>query len=121
MKTENHANTVSDPASFFKKWLTRAKELQTAEHELHSNMPLHLAAIMQGKRLLLREEILVDLKYSDAAVIDEAISGFSLTGWTKPMGGFHANFRPPDQRLDQLKGSAFVLNSAVIGSLKSAE
>ena len=53
----------------FSKWLGRTQELQEAEQELHSNMPSHLAAIMKGKK-----EILVDLKYPDSGVIDEATS-----------------------------------------------
>ena len=121
MREENHAKTVSTRAAFFKKWFARAKELKPAEQELHSNMAPHLASILKGKRLLLWKEILVDLKYPDAAVIDEAIHGFSLTGWSKPTEVFRTDVRPPNQTLDQLKGSACGLNSAVIGSLKSAE
>ena len=118
MREENHAKTVSTRAAFFKKWLAKAKELKPAGQKLHSNMAPHLASILKGKRLLLWKEILVDLKYPDAAVIDEGIHGFSLTGWSKPTGVFRADVRPPNQTLDQLKGSACGLNSAVIGPLK---
>ena len=121
MREENHAKTVSNRAEFFKTWLARAVELKSAEQELHSNVAPYLAKILKGKRLLLWKEILVDLNYPDAAVIDEAIQGFSLTGWAKPTGVFRADVRPPNQTLDQLKGSACGLNSAVVGSLKSAE
>ena len=117
----NHANIVADRARFFKKWLARAKELQDAENKLHTDMPCHLRQILRGKRLLLWKEILVDLEYPDAAIIDEAIQGFKLTGWTVPTGVFQPDVRAPGHSVDQLKGMARGLNSAVVGSLRSAE
>ena len=43
---------------------------------------------MKGKRLLLWKETLIDLGYPDSAIIDEAIGGFSLTGWSNKSGVF---------------------------------
>ena len=117
----NHANFVGERARFFKKWLARARELQDAEHKLHTDMPVHLRNILRGKRLLLWREILVDLEYPDVAIIDEAIGGFKLTGWTAPTGVFQPDVRAPGHSVDQLRGMARGLNSAVVGSLKSAE
>ena len=99
-------------ANFLKKWLKRA---------LKERMPEHLRLIMKGKRLLLWKEILTDLRYPDVAIIDEAINGFNLTGWGNRSGVFESDVRAPGMSIDQLKGVAMGLNSAVVSSLKSLE
>jgi len=70
-------------------------------------MPLHLRRVLKGKKLLLWKEILVDLQYKDAGVIDDVIKGFSLTGW-------------PEYSLDHLLKLAPALNAAVTVALTSA-
>ena len=50
-------------------------------------------------------EILVDLGYPDVAVIDDIISGFSLTGWAPRTGVF----RPDVRRIFQLADNTFSL------------
>ena len=67
-------------AAFMKKWLKRSLELKDDEQKLHEGMPPYLQKILKGKRLLLWKEILLDLGYPDAQVVDDVISGFSLTG-----------------------------------------
>ena len=94
-------------AQFFRKWLKRSLELKSQEEDLHAQMPLHLRRVLKGKKLLLWKEILVDLQYKDAGVIDDVIKGFSLTGW-------------PEYSLDHLLKLAPALNAAVTVALTSA-
>ena len=99
------AGRFAQRAGFMKRWLKRSLELKNEEHELHDRLPPHLKAILSGKRLLLWREILVDLGYPDVAVIDDIISGFSLTGWAPRTGVF----RPDVRRIFQLADNTFSL------------
>ena len=107
--------------NFLKKWLKRAIALKDEDNTLKERMPEHLRLIMKGKRLLLWKEIRTDLRYPDVAIIDEAINGFSLTGWGNRSGVFESDVRAPGMSIDHLKGVAMGLNSAVVSSLKSQE
>jgi hypothetical protein len=62
-------------------------------------MPLHLKRVLKGKRLLLWKEILVDLKYKDAGIIDDVIKGFSLPGWAPKTSVFEPWVRKPEYSL----------------------
>lgn len=64
-------------AIFFARWLKRCLEVREAEASLHRQLPPHLRRVLQGKKLVLRKEILVDLQYQDMAVIDDMIQGAS--------------------------------------------
>ena len=67
-------------ASFLKKWLRRSLELKNEEQALHQKLPQHLQRILEGKRLLLWREILVDLEYPDVAVIDDILQWLQAYG-----------------------------------------
>eukprot|EP00435_Cladocopium_sp_Y103_P030658 s4259_g7.t1 len=101
--------------------MKRAVELKPKEQELHSSLPSHLKKILAKKKLLLWREILIDLGYPDHRVIDEAISGFPLTGWSAKTGVFETCVRPPENSLSQLQGMAKGLNMAVVTSLQNSE
>eukprot|EP00435_Cladocopium_sp_Y103_P071464 s958_g37.t1 len=107
-------------AAFFAKWLRRSLELKEQEAKLHASLPAHLQRVLEGKKLLLWKEILLDLQYPDAGVIDDAIKGFSLTGWAPDTGVFEPWVRKPDYSLEHLLKLAPALNAAVTGSLTSA-
>lgn len=70
-------------SDFLKKWMKRALELKESEEELHEGLPSHLKHLLVKKKLLLWKEILVDLQYPDAKVVDEICEGFALPGWVK--------------------------------------
>eukprot|EP00435_Cladocopium_sp_Y103_P072300 s179_g39.t2 len=106
--------------SFCAKFLRRSLELKEQEAKLHESLPAHLQQVLKGKKLLLWKEILVDLQYPDAGVIDDAIKGFSLTGWVPDTGVFEPWVRKPDYSLEHLLKLAPALNAAVTGSLTSA-
>jgi hypothetical protein len=108
-------------AQVFKGWLQKAAELRQAETELHAELPQHLQQILARKKLLLWKHILVSLDYGDVKIIDEIISGFSLTGWASESGVFDKKVRPASMTVEQLKGVALGLNAAVVGSLKQAQ
>jgi len=99
----------------FKSWLKKAVELKSQEDDLHERLPEHLKTILRGKKLSLWKHILVSLGYSDAKIVDEVIEGFSLTGWAKESGVFDTHIRAAAMTVDQLKGVALGLNSAVVG------
>ena len=106
-------------AAFMKRWLRRALELKRDESELRAAMPSHLRKLMTKKRLLLWKEILNDLDYPDAKIVDEAIAGFSLTGWIPEAGVFPSYVRQPTLTEKQLKGMAQGYNRAVVEAVKS--
>ena len=107
-------------AAFMKKWLKRSLELRAAEQKLHDGMPPYLQKLLAGKRLLLWKEILVDLGYPDAAIVDDVIGGFSLTGWSPRTGVFQPDVRRPNLSVPQLVSMSPGLNAAVIESLSNA-
>ena len=106
-------------SAFLKRWMKRALELRDAEAELHSKLSPHLQVILKGKKLLLFREILLDLGYVDAKVVDDVISGFSLAGWGPESNVFEKHVRKPAFNVAQLEGMSKGLNAAVLGSLKS--
>eukprot|EP00435_Cladocopium_sp_Y103_P035915 s3494_g9.t1 len=98
----------------------RSLELKEQEAKLHASLPAHLQRVLEGKKLLLWKEILLDLQYPDAGVIDDVIKGFSLTGWATATGVFEPWVRKPDYSLEHLLKLAPALNASVTGSLASA-
>ena len=89
-----------------KRWLQRAKELHKHEEDLHSKLPAHLRRSLRANAFCCWREMLLELGYKDAKVIDEIIRGFPMTGWTEESGVFVPDVRPPDMTVDQLRGIA---------------
>ena len=108
-------------AASMKKWLKRSLDLKSDEKILHQNLPPHLRGILEGKRLLLWREILVDLGYPDVAVVDDMCQGFKLTGWAPSTGVFKPNVRRPTLGLQQLVNMSKGLTAAVVNSLLGAK
>ena len=106
---------------FLKRLLQRANELRDQEAELHEALPVHLKKVLKGKRILLWKEVLVQLGYPDAKVMDEVVKGFPMTGWAEQSGVFMPDVRPPEMNVEQLKGMALGLNHAVVGAIKNSE
>ena len=106
---------------FLKRLLQRANELRDQEAELHESLPGHLKKVLKGKRILLWKEVLVQLGYPDAKVMDEVVKGFPMTGWAEQSGVFMPDVRPPEMNVEQLKGMALGLNHAVVGAIKNSE
>ena len=97
------AADLSLQRSKFLKWLLRrANELRPQEVELHENLPVHLKKVLEGKRILLWKEVLEQLGYPDAKIMDEVVKGFPLTGWAEQSGVFMPDVRPPEMDVMQL-------------------
>ena len=63
-----------------RKWLKRAKELESAELEAASARPDHVKQATAGKRLLLTSEILESMDYVDMEVLELLRVGSPLAG-----------------------------------------
>ena len=70
---------------------------------------------------MLWKEVLVELRYPHAKVMDEVIVGFPMTGWAASSGVFQPDVRVPDVNPRQLEGMALGLNHAVVESLRNSE
>ena len=82
---------------------------------------MHLKKVLEGKRILLWKEVLEQLGYPDAKIMDEVVKGFPLTGWAEQSGVFMPDVRPPEMDITQLKGMSLGLNHAVVEALKNSE
>lgn len=55
-------------------------ELSQEEKALHRKLPPHKRKILEGKRLLVLKEILIDEGYPDVQLVQEIEDGFDLVG-----------------------------------------
>ena len=67
-------------AKWLKKWTNRAMELSNQEKDLHGKLPLHRKKILEGKRLLVLKEILLEEGYPDVKLVQDIEDGFDLAG-----------------------------------------
>ena len=69
----DESKLVGMRAAFFKKWTSRALELQAQESEVKTNMPKHLQEILAPKRILVWKEMLEAYGYQDMEVVSEML------------------------------------------------
>ena len=103
--------------AFFHKYLQRAKLLSQEEEQLRQTMPPHVRALVGEKRLVLWKEILSDLHYPDATLIDEIAEGFKLSGWMERSGVFKTRTKRPSMSMATLKKLAPSLNCSTFRSM----
>ena len=72
---------VKARVEFFVKWSARCKALEVDEKKLHDGLEPHLKQVLQGKRLLLFQEMLDSLGYPDQDLVRDIVAGFPLSGW----------------------------------------
>ena len=72
--------------TFIKRLKARALELDGDELALHESMPEHIQPIMQGKRLLLLQEIMREAGCVDAGLHELLVNSTRLTGLATPYG-----------------------------------
>ena len=98
MLVENFHNgnleLVKTRAAFLMKWSNRCKE-----DRLHEGLESHLQHVLQGKRLLLMKEMLLDLGYPDSSLVDEIAKGFQLSGWLPKSKVFPPHVKRPQQSM----------------------
>ncbi|CAE7826193.1 kanC [Symbiodinium sp. CCMP2592] len=75
------AQTVTSRAAALKHWTARAKQLEQKEEELHRSLPEHLRCLLEGKRLLLWQEMHEAAGSPDDQLITHMCDGFKLSGW----------------------------------------
>ena len=63
-----------------KKILKLVSDCKEDEDRLHSSMHPDVARVLQGKRLLVWKQLLIEKGYEDVQVVEETISGFPLVG-----------------------------------------
>ena len=100
--------------AWLKRWTDRAKELSQDEAALHRGLKPHCAAVLKGKRLLLFGEMLREISYPDAHLIQDICEGFRITGWLRDSGCFEKLPKQPTMTVRNLLATANGLNQAVI-------
>ena len=56
--------------------------------------------VLQGKRLLVFQEMLEELGYPDKTLVEEIRAGFRLSGWQSKSNVFPASLKRPAQSLE---------------------
>ena len=73
--------TLAARENYLRKWEARAAQLEVAEARLHRRMDSDVRRAMRGKRLLIFEEMLVDVGFPRAALLVKRMSeGFHVIG-----------------------------------------
>ena len=88
--------------SYLDKWTKRSRVLEPEEENLKSSMSKHRKHILGSKRILLFKEMLEDVGYDDVEVVNEFISGATLTGGVPVTGVLDVNLKPARIELEQL-------------------
>eukprot|EP00972_Heterocapsa_arctica_P092578 13652575-Heterocapsa_arctica.AAC.1 len=84
----------------------RAQKLQTKEDDLKERMDPESRNILNGKRILLLQEMLHDAGYVYERVAGDIAAGFPLVGDLGLSGAFEARERPAGETVDQLMAGA---------------
>ena len=105
---------VKQRAAFLMKWTNRCKELEKAEAELHATLQTHLQSVLQGKRLLVFQEMLDSLGYPDTALVKDICKGFRLTGWLTKSQVFPLATKRPSHSVEAAKQFAKGVNHSII-------
>ena len=106
---------------FLRKWAKRAASLQTAEHELHESMPQHVRRVMEGKRILVMEELAKEMDWPDMGLFSELREGFKLVGTFEATGVFKAGVTLANISEEELEKNTKFLRPAILGRLKNFE
>ena len=75
-------------------WMRRMLELRTDEKALHASLHPEVETVLRKKRILVWEEMLKSIDYSDMGVVKEFCRGTLLTGATEETGLWPKKFTP---------------------------
>ena len=103
-----------------KKWLVRAKELESVEQESRKSRPAHVAELTKQKRVALTKELLDDIGYSDAKCLDLIESGSTLAGDIEQCDIFKQQYKPCLMTLGQLADDSVRRNEYILKMTVSA-
>ena len=69
--SQSEAALAQHRTEVLRRWMLRGQELEPQERKLHRSMPEHLSAVLEGKKLLVFEEMLVASGYGDTSTASE--------------------------------------------------
>ena len=78
--TKGPAVIAKDRVAAIKHMMELDKKLSNQEEEIHARMPLYMQKVMEGKKILLFKELLVETGYDDMEVCDFLEFGVQLFG-----------------------------------------
>ena len=102
-----------------KRILKLVSDLKEDEDKLHSSMHPDVARVLQGKRLLVWKQLLIETGYEDVQIVEETISGFPLVGPSTATEVFPLGATPAQQSVEQLKQQAVWRRRSTIGKCGS--
>ena len=117
--TESPHQLAKSRCQFLKKWSNRAACLQDLEKEVHDGMPQHLKNIMQGKRVLLMEELATEMDWPDMGLFKELREGFRLVGSFQPTGVFRPGVTVASLSEEELRKNTKFLRPAILARLRN--
>ena len=103
-----------------RKWLKRAKELESDERNDALKRPEHVRRATEGKRILLTEEILKSIDYEDMEVLELLRDGSPLAGDIPSSAVFEECYKPCLLTLPQLVRESDKQNQAILASCKTS-
>ena len=96
-----------------RKWLARANELSVKEKAMHEAMHPCVKKMLDGKRLLVLEEMLREAQYPDMGVVKEFREGSALVGEAPRTGLWPQKLSPASTTESELRESAARERAAV--------
>ena len=118
--TESPHQLTKWRCQFLQKWSRRAAVLHVAEKELHQGMPsLHVRRVMEGKRVLVMEELAKEMDWPDMGLFPELKEGFKLVGTFGSTGVFKTGVTIANLSEDELEKNTKFLRPAILGRLKN--
>ena len=94
-------------------WMRRMLDLRSDEKALHKSLHPEVEAVLHRKRILVWEEMLKSIDYSDMGVVREFRCGAALTGATEETGLWPKKFTPATLTPSDLHESAQRQRSAL--------
>ena len=119
--TESPHQLTKLRCQFLRKWASRASILQKAELEVHERMPQHVRRVMEGKRILVMEELAKEMGWPDMQLFSELREGFKLVGTFETTGIFKAGVTLANISEEELEKNTNFLRPAILGRLKNFE
>ena len=103
-----------------RKMIHQSKELTQKESELKQSMSLRRQQVLQGKRLLLFKELLLEANSEDVDLVDDICRGFDLTGKLPASHHFSSRYKPAAIPTEALRSVADRARGAMLTSVRSS-
>lgn len=103
-----------------RKMIHQSKMLTQKEKDLKQSMSLRRQKVLQGKRLLLFKELLLEANSEDVNLVDDVCHGFDLTGKLPASHHFNSRYRPAAIPTEALRSVADRARQALLTSVGSS-